>query len=221
MSLKKYAAVAALTLAAAGCAQAEVVSIVQVFNNVSWYDYGVSTGLGYGENITGDWIFKATVDTSLPNQYEWPTFGAMYTTSKVTLTQVALGLVDEPILNLNYFYVFPDMVGLDVSSHQGSVWTRTKYTENLFTPSDTFPLTLNGSLPASTHDWNGFGPQWDGFLLSNGSRIYGGGSATLSTIQISSVPEADTWALFAAGFGVAVAAASLRRRQASHAALPR
>ena len=218
--LKRIAGLLALTVSTT-FAYAEPITITQVFSNVDWNDYGVTSGLGYGQEVTGDWVFKGTVDTTASNEYGWPDQGASYAATGISLTQASLGLFDQPILNMHYLYFYSDQVGFAENTNSGPPWTRTKYFENHFDFA-AFPLSADVVLPSSTHDWNGFGPQWDGFALANGSRIHGWGFAATSTVSVHSaspVPEPSSFLLVLLGLGALAVARRMRRpRQALTAA---
>lgn len=184
-------------------ASAELITVTQTFKDVAWDDYGVASGLGYGQSITGDWVFRGTVDTKAVNQYGWPDEGASYAAT-VTLTQSSLGLIDAPIVNVGYIYFHSDRVGFAFNTNGFAPWTRTKYPEVQFDNFTAFPLHIGHVLPLSTHTSNGFGPQWSGFALSNGLRIYGWGLAAASAVNVQSsspVPEPSTWVFLLSGFG--------------------
>lgn len=184
-------------------AKAELVTVTQTFKDVSWDNYAVASGLGYGQTVTGDWIFTGTVDTLAINQYGWPADGASYLAT-VTLTQSSLGLTNVLLSNAGYIYFYSDQIGFAFNTDGGSPWTRTKYADTQFSSFSAFPLPVGRALPLSTHIWNGFGPQWEGFALPNGLRIYGMGFASASSVSVQNalpIPEPSKLAFFLLGLG--------------------
>jgi hypothetical protein len=190
--------IAGLSVALCAAAQGETLSIVQRFFDVNWNDYGVTTGLGYGQDVVGPWIFTATVDTTSVNEYPWPDTGAAYATT-VTLTQLSLGLEAMPILNLNYLFVYPFTIGFSSSVYGSSPWTATRPTNASFDFS-AFPLHAGDVFGPKDEMFSEFGPQWDGFMLANGAFIYGIGNAQESILTVTSaVPEPSAVALMVLG----------------------
>lgn len=199
----------AFLLTASTAANATLISITQTFSNVSYSDYG----LGTVQNITSDWIFKAVVDTAAPDEMPWQGTGAFATT--VTLTQAELGLVNVEVKNLHYLYVQPNQIGFTKDTDLGDPWTRTKLNNIQFNNPDLVPTIAELTITPGFHSWNGFGPQWDGFELANGTKIYGmawDGTSYLSAGILPAVPEPETLPLLLTGL-FACGATLLRRRK--------
>lgn len=179
-------------------ASAVQVVITQTLSDVIWSDYGVTTGLGYGQEVTGDWIFKGTTDTELQDEAVWTNYGSFFTT--VTLTQESLGVYDEVITNLNYLFVGSDIIGFSVDTYGRAPFTITRMSENYFSTPDIFPSVPEITINDHFDSGNGFGPQWAGFQLESGDNIYGfaySGISSVSAQYSSVVPLPGAFILFA------------------------
>lgn len=208
---KKFVAAAALS-ALTTLANAAPITITQVFSDVVVDDYGMPGGLTYGNTGSGDWIFKATMDTDAVNLSPWPGVYASYAAT-VTLTQASLGLFDELITNMRFFYVQMDMLGFAEQAFGGFPATRS---EQFGIPLNTghFPLAAGDVFHSNFYpSLNGFEASYNGFQFDNGARIYGKGYNAKSTITVAdaaAVPEpAGVLLMFGALAGLALA----RRRQ--------
>jgi len=210
---KKSSLAALLACTAVAAAHATPIQVTQTFSNVTWNDYGVVEGLGFGTQPTGDWIFSGTIDSEAVDlRPDYAEIG-MFEASNITLTQADLGLDAVGINNLHYLYFLPDRFGFDSNINFGSVWTRTVTDTDHFLSANTLSGYLALASSASVnHPEDGFGPQWGGFDLANGSRVFGWGHAGASTFTISDptlVPEPGMFSLVL----VAIGAGMLIRRR--------
>lgn len=101
MVSKKWWASLALVFSA-GVAQAIPVHVTQTFSDVTWDFQGFTNSVGFGQAISGDWVFKATFDSDAPRVDGNEHVGGTYELTSITLTQASLGLVDAVITNLHY-----------------------------------------------------------------------------------------------------------------------
>ncbi|MEK8088130.1 PEP-CTERM sorting domain-containing protein [Aquabacterium sp. A3] len=188
------------------------ITITQSYSNVIYDDYGVPSGVAYGANPTGDWIFKGTVESDAIDLWEVSHLGG-YELSQLTITQASLGLFDMPILNAPFLFIYPDRFGFANTINGGSPWTVVVYEDNHFSSVNTLEGYLSlVTTPLITDDLSSFGPQWTGFELQDGRWLYGTGSG-VATITVSAVPEPGTLALFGLGglMGCFLAAPKTRR----------
>lgn len=212
MEARKWLASLALVFSA-GAAQAIPVHVTFTYSDVTWDHQGFTNSVGFGQVISGDWVFKATFDNEAPALIATDVRGAYALTGPVTLSQASLGLVDEAILNLSYLTYFLNGIALSFSDDY-FVWPR-----------------VNGSMPdrfiGTNPLANGFGPQNvgfgsisprdEGFLFGDGSRLFGGGSSSSTTIgaAVAPVPEPETWLAMMAGLGVLVGRFAKKRAASS------
>lgn len=199
-------------------ANATPIQFTQTFSNVTWDDYDVAEGLGFGTQPLGDWIFSGFVDSEAVDLQPQHDDIGMYAATNITLTQADLGLDHVGITNLSFLYFLPDRFGFDSNVNFGSVWTRIVTEPGHFLAGQTLDEYLALAVDASiNHQEDGFGPQWGGFALEDGRRIYGWGFAESSSVSISqptSVPEPGTLPLMLGMMG-AMLLTSRRRRPAS------
>lgn len=207
-------AVAALGLIAfATYSQATPITITQTYSNVSYYDYGETSGVAYGQAPTDDWIFKGTVDSNAVNISPSAGIGA-YQLTKLTLTQASLGLFDIGITNAPVLFFYPDRFGFAFNVYTNTPWTVIVYESNLFMSAHTLDEYLALiTTPLVNDSYTSFGPQWDGFALEDGRRLYGWGFG-LGTPEVSTVavPEPASLALLLLGLGLLTY--SMRRSEA-------
>jgi hypothetical protein len=200
----------------AGAAQAIPVQVTYTFSDVTWDHQGFTNSVGFGQVISGDWVFKATFDNEAPALISSDIRGSYALTSPVTLTQGSLGLADAAILNLHFLNFFLERASFGFSSDH-AVWPRV---------GANMPNSYNDSNPFA----NGFGPvtsavgvispRDEGFLFSDGSRLFGSGNALSATIgaAVAPVPEPETWLAMMAGLGVLVGRFA-KKRAASQPAM--
>lgn len=200
----------------AGVAQAIPIQVTHTFHDVTWDHEGRADSLGFGQVISGDWVFKGIFDSEATNEFTFKDIGGSYALDSITLTQASLGLVDEPILNLGYLSFFFNRVGFNFG------------VESLVYPLvvSTRPEQFIGPNPFV----GGYGPTTvaggslrvydEGFQFGNGSRIFGFGSAGSSTIAaaVAPVPEPETWLAMMAGLGVLVGRFAKKRAASSQPA---
>lgn len=187
------------------------ISITQTFSNVSYYDYGISTGVGYGQSPTDDWTFKGAVDSNAVNISPWMGISAYQLTS-LALTQASLGLFDVGITNAPVLLFYPDRFGFALNVNGWAPWAVIVYEFNHFASAN----TLNENLalittPQVNDSYTSFGPQWDGFALEDGRRLYGWGFG-LGTPAVSAVPEPTSAALMLVA-ALSMLTVGLRRRK--------
>lgn len=191
---------------------AGTITLTQTFSNVIYNDYGVSAGVGYGQSPTGDWIFTGTVDSNAVNISPWADVGAYQLTS-LTLTQASLGLSNVGITNAPVLFFYPDRFGFALNANGQAPWTVIVYESNHFTGTQ----SLSGYLglitqPLVNDSYTSFGPQWDGFALEDGRRLYGWGFG-LGTPAVSAVPLPASLPLLLAGLGTLIV--SCRKKSSS------
>lgn len=219
MNATKWMAALALVFGA-GASQAIPVQVTQTFHDVTWDDYDIATGVGYNQQATGDWIFKATFDSAARNQGYAPDLGGSYALTNITLTQASLGLHDVQITNLNFLNFSLDSVGFGF---------RTDFTG--------VPMT-HGDIDPSYRDFNQINPFRDGyatqtragglfrtrewgFEFANGTTLFGNGFAGSMTIGavVAPVPEPETWLAMMAGLGVLAGRFAKKRAASSQPAM--
>lgn len=198
MSTKMLLAAVAL-LGVAAQSHAVPIQITQIFSSVTWYDNDVAGGVGYGQTPVGDWIFTGFVDSEAADLASEASIGVFQATN-ITLTQASLGLDEIGVGNLSYLYFSHDRFGFSEDTTFGAPWTRVIYEPNHFvgaqTPDEYLALAIFH--PANNPE-DGFGPQWDGFQLADGRRLYGWGFADASTV---SVPEPGSLGLLLAALSL-------------------
>jgi hypothetical protein len=204
---------AALALAfCAATAQAYTVEVTQVFHDVAWTDHGTPGGLSYGKTVSGDWTFEATLEYPSENHFFASDLGGSFALTGITLTQASLGLVDAAITNLHFVnYIFNKLqfaYGNDYVSYPGTtLLLPVEYGDFAF--SDLVgPVTIAGGRVVSDAD---------GFIFSDGSGLYGSGTASSTTLSASiaaPVPEPETWLAMMVGLGTLVAGRAARKRSA-------
>ena len=194
------------------------ITITQTYSNVSYSDYEQISSIAYGAHPSDDWVFKGTVDSDASNLSDSAQFGA-YKLSQLTLTQASLGLFDVPIKNSPILFFYTDRFGFANTISGTSPWTVVVYEANHFSSANTLESYLSlATTPSVTDDYTSFGPQWDGFELEDGRRLYGWGVGPAS-IAVSSVPEPGSLTLHLLGAGLLVGCslrASKGRRTHSH-----
>ncbi|HXK26049.1 MAG TPA: PEP-CTERM sorting domain-containing protein [Myxococcota bacterium] len=194
------AAVAWLGFAAQS--QAVPIEITQTFSSVSWYDYDVAGGVGYGQTPIGDWVFSGFVDSDATDLAPEANIG-VFQAASITLTQASLGLEEIGISNMSYLFFTHDRFGFSEDVTLGAPWTRVIYEPNHFlgaqTPGQYLALATT---PAVTNPEDGFGPQWDGFALADGRRLHGWGFAASSAVAVVSVPEPGSLGPLLGAFGL-------------------
>jgi hypothetical protein len=211
----------ALALAfSAAAAQAIPVHVTQTFSDVTWDFEGFTNSVGFGQVISGDWIFKGIFDSETPREAGNQDIGGAWRLSSLSLTQASLGLQDAAILNVSYVTHFIDNVGFAYS------WlvypdTRTTLPDGTFVPPYTpNPFAMNLGPVAGT---NGvIRPRDEGFLFADGSRLFGYGSAGSSTFGavVSPVPEPETWLAMMVGLAALAGRFAKRRADAAQPAMP-
>jgi hypothetical protein len=212
---KKFAGLLAL-LVSTTAVQAMPVTITQVFSDVTLDADGFPGGPIPDRRFSGDWIFKGTVDSDAPIllNHDWEIAYA----ATVRLTQLELGLVDVTVTNLNYLYFSNQQIGFDVTAEGGTdAFTSTRWDAPVFDSISHFPSEATfAALPVATGGWNVFGPVQTGFVLGNGTTIYGFGTAVSSQVSaqfVKTVPEPETWAMLLVGLVPLTATLSARRRR--------
>lgn len=206
---------AAVLMASATLVQAAPITITQVFSDVALYEYQMQGGLS-NDKVSGDWIFKATLDTDTPDTTPWPdvisyvSYGA-----KVTLTQASLGMFDEVVTNLRFFYVQMDMLGFASNAAPIGPLTRS---EQFGIPINKgqFPLAVGDVFhSADSPSLNGFESSYEGFQFAKHESIFGRGYNAKSTISVAAaaaVPEPASALLMICALA-GLAAARRQRRQ--------
>lgn len=175
--------------------QASPITITKTYSNVIYNDYGVETGVGFGVTPVGDWIFKGTVDSSAANISPWPDIGA-YQLSALTLTQASLGLFDIGITNAPVLLFYPDRVAFAFDVNGAPPWTIIVYEPNHFSNAHTLAEYLALlTVPAQNDTFTGFGPQFEGFALADGRRLYGVGNGLGIPSVSAVVPEPSSLVL--------------------------
>lgn len=199
----KYKAFLGFALLASTAVHAIPITITQTFSNVSYNDFGVTDGLGFGTSPTGDWVFKGTFESDTANISQWGDIGAFQMTS-LTLTQASLGLSEVGITNAPVLLFYPDYFGFTANIYGQAPFAVVNYEPNHFLNAHTLNeyLALITQPPAETNIYSGFGPQWTGFALEDGRRIYGSGSglATVNVAAAVTVPEPSSLALMSISF---------------------
>lgn len=176
-------------------AQASPITITMTYSNVVYNDYGVETGVGFGATPVGDWIFKGTVDSSAANISPWPDIGA-YQLSSLSLTQASLGLLHIGITNASVLLFYPDRVAFAFDVNGAPPWTVIVYEPDHFSSAHTLAEYLALlTVPAQNDAFTGFGPQWDGFALADGRRLYGVGNGVGIPSVFAVVPEPSSFVL--------------------------
>lgn len=189
-------------IASATYSYATPITITQTYANVSYYDYGETSGVAYGQAPTDDWIFKGTVDSNAVNISPWADAGA-YQLTKLTLTQASLGLLDIEITNAPVLFFYPDRFGFSFNVNGNTPWTVIVYESDHFTGGNTLDEYLALiTTPLVNHSYTSFGPQWDGFALEDGRRLYGWGFGLGIPSVSASVPEPTSLALLFLGLGL-------------------
>lgn len=205
-------AVAALGLIAfAAYSHATPITITQTYSNVHYSDYGVTSGVAYGQAPTDDWIFKGTVDSNAVNIS--PLAGGAYHLTKLSLTQASLGLFDIGITNAPVLVFYPDRFAFAFNINGWSPWTVIVYESNHFTSAHTLDEYLALiTTPLVNDSYTSFGPQWDGFALEDGRRLYGWGFGLGTPAVSGAIPEPTSLALLLLGLGLLTY--GMRRRKA-------
>jgi hypothetical protein len=189
-------------MASATYSHATLITITQTYSNVSYSDYDETSGVAYGQTPTDDWIFKGTVDSNAVNISPWADVGA-YQLTKLTLTQASLGLFDSEITNAPVLFFYPDRFGFALNVNGQSPWTVIVYESDHFTNANTLDEYLALiTTPLVNDSYTGFGPQWDGFTLEDGRRLYGFGFGLGIPSVSASVPEPTSLALLFLGLGL-------------------
>ena len=184
--------------AVASSAQATLITLQQTFSDVIYNDYGVTTGIGYGQSPIGDWIFTATIDSETPELLGFSTRQAFYLSS-LTLTQESLGLSNAVIVNAPYLYFSHDRFAFAGSPYGSSPFTSIVYAGDQFVGALTLSENLaRATQPSFTSTDTGFGPQWMGFEFEDSSRLFGRGHGMAKI----TIPVPGSLALVIAGFGV-------------------
>lgn len=207
-------AVAVLGLMACAIySHAAPIAITQTFSSVSYTDYGVADGVGYAQTPTGDWVFKGTVDSNAVNISPWSGIGA-YQLTKLTLTQASLGLFDIGITNAPVLFFYPDSFGFAFNAAAAAAWTVIFYEPNHFSSATTLDEYLALiTTPPPTAALSGFGPQWDGFALEDGRRLYGTGwDFGVPKASTAAVPEPSSLPLLLVALGL-LACSTYRREE--------
>lgn len=194
----------------AAYSHAEPITITQTYSNVDFYEYGVAGGVTQGQTPTGDWIFKGTVDSHAANIATWSDSGA-YELTQLTLTQASLGLFDVVITNASTLFFYSDRFGFANTPAGTTPWTVIVYEADHFSTADTLQEYLAlATTPAVVDTFTSFGPQWEGFALEDGRRLYGWGFGAATSSISSVVPEPTSLALVLAGFAALVLRAQRR-----------
>jgi len=181
---------------AATYVHATPIVITQTFSNVIYNDYGVSEGVGYGLASADDWVFKATIDSDAQNVSSWSDIGAFQLTS-VTLTQASLGLHEAAITNASVLLFYPDFFAFTANINGAAPFALTSYEPNHFLGAHSlneYLALITQPLP-ETNMFSNFGPQWEGFALDDGRKVYGSGSGFVTTAVEATVPEPSSFAL--------------------------
>lgn len=188
---------------------ANPITITQTYNNAYYDDYGVASGVGFGQMPSAPWIFRGTVDSDAFRMSIYPGYNT-YVLTSLTVTQASLGLFDVPIVNVPTLYFSPFSFGF---SNDRGVSTRIIYDYNVFAGATQLEDDLALIATPSIETWySSFDPQWEGFELADGRSIYGsGGRASEVAVEVASVPEPTSLALALAALGV-VNVRSRRRR---------
>lgn len=203
-------AITALGLAAfAAYSYAAPITITQTYSNISYNDYGVTDGVGYGQATTGDWIFKGTVDSNAANTSPWVGIGGFgaYQLTKLTLTQASLGLFDIGITNAPVLMFFPDFFAFASDPTGGAPFAVMVYEPDHFAGAQTLDDFLSLITPTVVSytggAYSGFGPQWTGFALDDGRRLYGTAwGLGIPMVETATVPEPTSLALMLLALGV-------------------
>lgn len=203
-----------VALSAAGIASssyATPITITQTFSDVTFNDYGVVSGVGYGQSPTDPWVFKGVVDSEATRTTLYPGYSA-YELTSLTITQASLGLFDVGIRNVPMLFFFPNSFGFAYGPAGSPPWTQTYYDYGHFSAATTLSEDLALiTTPYINSDYSSFAPQWDGFELEDGRRIYGWGHAGAASAQVSSVPEPTSLALILIGL-TAASIGTIRRK---------
>lgn len=200
MFRKEVAALGLMALATNS--YATPITITQIYSNVSYYDYGDTSGVAYGQAPTDDWIFKGTVDSNAVDILPSAGIGA-YQLSKLTLTQASLGLFDIGITNAPVLFFYPDRFGFAFNVNTYTPWTVIVYDTNRFLSAHTLDEYLALiTVPLINDSYTSFGPQWDGFALEDGRRLYGWGFGLGTPAVSTAVPEPASLALLLLGLGL-------------------
>jgi hypothetical protein len=201
MWIKSCVAVMAFAATAAQSHAAPIL-ITQTFSNVDYFDYDVAGGVGYGQHPAGDWIFSGIVNSDAADLVGDADIGVFQLTD-VKLTQAGLGLDQVGINNMAYLWFYPDRFGFSFNTFTASPWTRIIYEADHFTSAGTLAEYLAlATAPLVDNLDSGFGPQWDGFELADGRRLYGWGfAAGIPTVSAVTVPETGTLSLMLGAFG--------------------
>lgn len=187
-------------LAFAAYVYAEPITVTQTFSNVSYDNYGITSGVGYGQTPTGDWIFKGTVDSNAANIATYANTGA-YQLTNLTLTQASLGLFDVGITNAPVLFFYSDRFGFALNDLGQAPWTVIVYEPDHFASAHTLEQYLALiTTPLVNDSYTSFGPQWDGFTLEDGRHLYGWGFG-VGTPAVSPVPVPRSFSLLLVGFG--------------------
>jgi len=203
-------AIAVLGLMAfAAYSHAVPITLTQTYSNISYNDYGVTDGVSFGQAPTGDWIFTGTFDSNAANISQWAGIGGFgaYQLTKLTLTQASLGLFDVGITNVPVLFFYPNLFGFASNPDAGAPWTAMVYEPNHFAGAhtqDEFLLLITPTVVSNTYGaYSGFGPQWDGFALEDGRRLYGTGwGIGTPVVDTATVPEPTSLALVLVALGV-------------------
>ena len=199
--------VAALGLSAlAAYSSASPINITQTFSDALYNDYGVTSGVAYGQVPTGDWIFTGTVDSNAVNLSLWAIVGA-FQLSSLTLTQASLGLFNIGIVNAPILFFYPDRFGFAYDIYTASPWTVIVYEPDHFSSAQTLDEYLALLTPPPVNDsYTGFGPQWKGFLLADGRSLYGVGNGIgLPSVSAAAVSEPGSLVLLLVVLGLLMA----------------
>jgi hypothetical protein len=216
MVARKWLASLALMLSG-GAAQAIPVEVTFTFSDVTWNHEGFTNSVGFGQVISGDWVFKSTFDNEAPAVIAGDIRRTYALTGPVTLTQASLGLVDATILNLHYLSFFLERASFGFSSDH-SIWPRLG--ANLPQIYPNINPFENGYGPV-TSAVGGISSHDEGFLFADGSRLFGYGNALSTTIgaAVAPVPEPETWLAMIAGLGVLVGRFAKRREASAQPAM--
>lgn len=164
------------------------ITINQTFHNASYDDYNISSGIGFGLQPSADWIFSGTVDSGAADIDPSPS--ASFLLTSLTLTQTDLGLINVRIVNAPVLFFYSDRFGFAVDIAGRAPWTVTVYEANHFSGASSLVEYLNLLNPPPANDYTGFGPQWDGFILEDGRRLYGWGYAPrAASVTVTAVAE--------------------------------